>query len=132
MAQFLRKISGGKMKSFDAATGSAGDIAETSFSAANNQATPVDVTGLLFANASVSSAKIFLSVDIQATADLYEMFELKAVQKNSGWDLSVQSVGDSTNVVFSITSSGQIQYTSASEAGFSSSTFRFRAITTSK
>ena len=40
-------------------------------------------------------------------------------------------IGDTTGVVFSITSAGQIQYTSTNLAGWSSSSFHYRALTTS-
>lgn len=61
--------------------GSAGDINETSFSAANNQASPANVTGLAFANATVRSFSALVSVYIDATTDLYEVFKLLGIQK---------------------------------------------------
>jgi len=111
--------------------GSAGDISETSFAAANNQAAAANVTGLAFANGVVRSFKALVSVEIDATADLYESYELMGIQKGSGWDMSIESVGDESNIVFSITSAGQVQYTSANEAGFVSNSIKFRADTTS-
>lgn len=45
--------------------------------------------------------------------------------------MSIEATGDNTNITFSITSSGQVQYTSANEVGFVSNTIRFKAITTS-
>jgi len=110
--------------------GSAGDINETSFSAANNQASPANVTGLAFANATVRSFKALVSVTIDATSDLFEAFELMAVQKGATWDMTISSVGDDSGVVFSITNSGQIQYTSTNITGFVSNTIKFKAYTT--
>ncbi len=43
---------------------------------ADGQALSADVTGLAFANASVRSFKALVSVEIDATADLFEAFEL--------------------------------------------------------
>jgi hypothetical protein len=40
-------------------------------------------------------------------------------------------VGDESGIVLSITSGGQVQYTSASYAGFVSGAIKFRAETTS-
>jgi hypothetical protein len=108
-----------------------GDIKETSFSAANNQITAANVTGLAFANATVRSFRAQISVVIDATADLYETFVLTGIQKGASWDMSIESVGDESNIVFSITAAGQVQYTSGNEAGFVSSTMKFRADTTS-
>lgn len=111
--------------------GSAGDISETSFSAANNQGTAANVTGLAFANGTVRSFKALVSVYIDATTPLYETFELHGIQKGASWDMSVNSTGDASNIVFSISTAGQVKYTSGNEAGFVSNTMKFRAITTS-
>lgn len=109
----------------------AGDIVETSFSAANNQGAAANVTGLLFANASVRSAEILLSVAVDATSDLFEQFKLYAIQKTASWEMSATTVGDASGFTFSITTSGQVQYTSGNYTGFVSATLKFRAITTS-
>lgn len=113
------------------AVGSAGDIQETSFSAANNQVSAANVTGLLFPNATVRSFEAHVSVIIDATADLYEKFRLEGIQKGASWDMFVVSVGDDSGIVFTIDSSGQVQYTSASSAGFVANTMKFRALTLS-
>lgn len=110
---------------------SVGDISETSFSGANNQAAAADVTGFAFANGTVRSFSAHVSILVDATADLYETYQIEGIQKAAGWDISQSSTGDDSNVNFSITSAGQIQYTSDNYAGFSSLTIKFRAITTS-
>lgn len=111
-------------------TSSTGDIFETSFSAANNQAAATNVTGLAFANGVVRSFKALVSVTIVATANLYEVFELVAIQKGSSWDMAISSTGDDSGIVFSITTAGQVQYTSTNVTGFTSDTMKFRAIST--
>lgn len=110
---------------------SAGDINETSFSMANNQASPADVTGFAFANGVARSFKALASVEIDATADLYEVFDIQAVQKGATWDLAAVSTGDNSGVTFSITNAGQVQYASGNSAGFVAGLIKFRAITTS-
>jgi hypothetical protein len=110
---------------------SAGDIDETSFSLANNQSSPTNVTGLSFNNAVVRSFEAQVSVVIDATADLYEVFTLQGIQKGSQWDISSSSTGDTSGINFTITAGGQVQYTSDNYAGFSSGTMKFRALTTS-
>jgi hypothetical protein len=107
------------------------DILETSFSAANDQTTPADVTGLAFSSSSVRGFEALVTVAIDATSDRFETFHLLGVNKGSGFDMSVTSVGDDSGVVFSITPSGQVQYTSTDVAGFVSNTVKFRARTTS-
>lgn len=113
------------------AQASAGDIAETSFSGANNQAVAANVTGLAFANGTVRSFKVHGSIVVDADSDLYEEFELHGIQRGADWVMDDQRTGDDSSVVFSITAAGQIQYTSASYTGFVSLTIKFRAITTS-
>lgn len=104
-----------------------GDIQHTSATLLNNQAAAVNVTGLAFANATVRSFECLISTTISATSPLYESFKLHGVQKGSSWSMSVTSVGDDSGVVFSITTAGQVQYTSSSYAGFTAGTFKFRA-----
>ncbi len=110
--------------------GSANDIPETSFSGANNQASAANVTGLAFANANVRSFEALVSVTIDATSDLFEVFKLHGVQRGADWILSYDSSGDTSEIVFSITNAGQVQYTSGNYSGFSSLAMKFRAITT--
>jgi|GEM_PF-5489955 hypothetical protein len=110
--------------------GSANDIQEDSFAIANNQVSAANVTGLAFA-ANVRSFKALVSVEIDATLDLFETFELVGIKKGAGFEMAQSAVGDESGIVFTITSGGQVQYTSSNYAGFVSGTIRFRAITTS-
>lgn len=82
---------------------------------ANNQVTPVDVTGFVVANS--LSSKYLVGVYREATANLYESLELLVVKKGSSYQISVTGVGDESGVALSITTAGQIQYTSTSVAG---------------
>ena len=111
--------------------GPAGDIGETSFSAANNQSAAANVTGFSFSNSVVRSFSAHVSVFRDATSDLYESINILGVQKGSDWDISISRVGDDSGIEFTITTSGQIQYTSTNLAGHVASTIKFRAETTS-
>jgi hypothetical protein len=113
-------------------TPSTGDIqAEMTFSAGNNVTSPANVTGFAFGNGIVRSFKAIVSVSLVATSNLYETFELLGIQTASGWSLSSGSLGDKSDIKFTITSSGQVQYTSGNKSGFVSNTIKFRATTTS-
>lgn len=107
------------------------DIAETSFIGANNVSSATNVTGFAFSNAAVRSFTALASVTVIATSSLYEEFQIVGIQKGSSWDISISNTGDVSNVLLTITTAGQIQYTSPSFAGFTSLTIKFRAITTS-
>lgn len=110
--------------------GLASDIEQTSFSITNNQNSAANVTGLSFAAASVRSFNALVTVSIDATADLFETFELIGTNKSGSFEMSISSTGDDSGVIFSITAAGQIQYTSSNYLGFVSGTIKFRAITT--
>jgi hypothetical protein len=99
-----------------------GDIALTSFTAANNQASAANVTGLAFANGTVRAFTSIVSITRGAT---YASYTLEGIQKASSWDLNQNYVGDVTGITFTITSAGQIQYTSTNTG--STATIKFRA-----
>jgi len=113
------------------ARASVGDISETIFLMSNNQASAADVTDLAFANGSVRSFRAFVSIEIDADTDLFEVVTLTGVQSSSSWLMTVDAVGDDSLVDFSITTSGQVQYTSGNYTNFVSGSLKFRAETTS-
>ena len=110
---------------------SSGDINETSFSLANNQASLTNVTGLTFANGTVRGAKVQYSIFVDATSNLYESGELELIQRGTNWVVSRENTGDDSLVDFDVTTAGQVQYTTPLYAGFTSATMKFRATTTS-
>lgn len=103
-----------------------GDIGQTSFTAADNQAAAADVTGFLFSNASVRSFDALISIVRSST---YEVIRIQGIQKAASWEISQSYTGDVTGITFSITNAGQVQYTSTSTG--STATIKFRAIVTS-
>jgi hypothetical protein len=114
-------------------TPSLGDIwSEISFAAANNVSSESDVTGLVFANATVRAFHVMLSVTIERSAggNLYTNFDLKGIQKGSSWVVNTSYIGDYSGIVFSITNAGQIQYTSTNQLSWTATTMKFRGHTT--
>src|SRR6202008_363636 len=97
-------------------------IALTSFTAADNQSSAADVTGFAFANASIRAFRALVSITRGST---YANYQLDGIQKASSWELSQSLVGDSTGITFTITTAGQIQYTSTSTGN--TATVKFRA-----
>lgn len=129
--QYLDGVTSGIQSQLDTKSiKSNGDIAETSFSAADDVSVAANVTGLAFAAGSVRSFKVLVSVALDATADLFEAFELIGINKGASFEMGGTSVGDDSGLTFSITSAGQIQYTSLAKAGFASNTVKFRAFVT--
>lgn len=128
-AAALRKVSRAEIVGAGAA--SAGDIAETSATLLNNQTTAQNVTGLVFDPLVVRSFEAQISVEIDATADLFEVFRLQGINKGGSFEMSIESTGDESGIVLTIVpSTGQVQYTSQDQAGFVSSRAAFRATTT--
>jgi hypothetical protein len=113
------------------AGGSAGDITEKSYTLSNSQVVPENITDFVFSNAVVRSFEAQVSIKIDATLDLFEEVVISGIQKGSDWDIAIKSVGDNTGVQFSITTVGQVQYTSPNFDGFVSGIVKFRAVTTS-
>jgi hypothetical protein len=105
---------------------SSGDIAETSFTAADNTAVAADVTSFTFANGTVRSFRALVSVVRDST---YAVYDIHGLQKAASWELYQDYIGDDTGLTFTITSAGQIQYTSTNTG--SGATVKFRAIVTS-
>jgi hypothetical protein len=102
------------------------NIYSGSFTSTNNQSISANVSGLLFPNASVSSFVINLTVNITTNSNnYYETFILEGTQTNSGWSLFSTNYGDNSGIVFSITSNGQIQYTSTNINNFTNGLFNF-------
>lgn len=103
-----------------------GDLSQTSFTAADNQSAAANVTGLAFANATVRSFVVQLSI-IRNTTDA--QYNLYGIQKSASWEMTQDFTGDDTGLAFTITSAGQVQYTSTSTG--STATVKFRAKVTS-
>lgn len=120
-----------ELRGLISAVGSAGDIDEQTFTITSPQATEANVTGFAFSASVVRGFKALVSIEIDATLGLFETIELIGVNKGGSFEMSQSGVGDESGVVLSITSAGQIQYTSASYAGFVSGRIKFRAQTTS-
>lgn len=101
--------------------------ANKSFSFTNNQSSAANVTGLLLDSSSERSAVIHYEIFRDGTADLYESGTLTAHYNGTDWDHVLSRIGNA-GVVFSITSGGQIQYTSTDNAGSSSETLTYQLI----
>lgn len=108
-----------------AISGTNGDIAHSTFTAADNQASPANVTGFAFANATTRSFSALVSIARGAT---FETREILGIQRGSDWVINERKAGDNTGVEFTITSAGQIQYTSTNTGN--TAAIAFRAITT--
>jgi hypothetical protein len=124
----------------DLDTGEAGvgAISETSFTIVNNQTSAADVTGLLFDGSLVEAARIEYSIYRNTTGvgavELAETGEIRLAYSPVAetWDMQRVAIGDA-GVTLTVTTLGQIQYTSSNLTGSpSASVMRFRARTLSQ
>jgi hypothetical protein len=110
------------------------DILPTNFNFSNNQVAPADVTGLSFPTASVVGVTIDYVITRDNGTKITEKGNLYAYQGETNWHLAQGNVlsdsptGD-VGILFSITSDGQVQYTSTNYAGQTSGIITFTAKT---
>lgn len=115
----------------------AGNLGETSFTVANNQVAAANVTGLAFAGgATVRSFfvdyEIYRNTTSTGATELSESGLLIGTYKPVAgtWEMVQAPVAGDAGVTLSITSGGQIQYTSTSITGTPASSFmKFKART---
>lgn len=104
------------------------DILLTTALLLNNQSTPANVSGLAFDTSEVLSVQIDYFIERQGSTTKVESGILSATFDGSDWKLTAESTSDA-GIDFTISASGQVQYTSNDLAGHTSSTVRFRAKT---
>ena len=110
-------------------TPNSGDIySSLSFTAANNQTSFANITGLVFSS-DVWGFDIYLASQLTTSnsSNLYCNFHIRGVNKGSSWEIIKTYVGDDTGIEFNITSSGQLQYTTPNYANFTQLVFKARA-----
>lgn len=96
------------------------NTSSNSFIDTTNIVTDQPITGLAISTA-YSGFRILMTVNVDATVDVSETFDLLGTSDGTNWTMSqnsVQSTGGNTNVTFTIDSSGQIKYTSTGNTGF--------------
>jgi hypothetical protein len=106
-------------------------ISEIKFEAANNQIIPQNVNRFKFSNNTKSfNGTLCISI-ISNNETLDCLYDIKGLRKSSGWVLCTSYIGDNVKIVFSITSDGQLQYTSSNINDWLSTIMKFRVLTTS-
>lgn len=108
---------------------SEGDVFESQSGLLESQS-GASVSGLSFDSLIVRSFSVLVSVEIDADADLHEEFEIHGINKGSSWEISYESTGDDSLVIFDIDNTGQVLYSSNLYTGFTSGSIKYRSITT--
>lgn len=97
------------------------DILTTNFALTNNQASATNVVGLSFDTSQVRSAIVSYSIYISTNSnELSECGNIYLTYKSASntWELA-QNYAGTSGVIFSITTAGQVQYTSSNVSGTS-------------
>lgn len=103
------------------------DLLSGSFAAANNVASASDVTGLDLS--SQLAARVELSARLDATVNDFMLYTLEIYAVDSDYVIVQSQAGPNTlNIDFTITTGGQVQYTSDNYAGFVSLDFTWKII----
>jgi hypothetical protein len=98
-------------------------IQRTVFTGVQN-ANSQDVTGFLIP-ASREAFEAIVMVKVEATTNLFQLFTIRGY-KDGNWVLAQSYHGDNSLVSFSMTASGQLQYSSGNYAGFVDLTITFK------
>lgn len=106
-------------------------ITEILFQAANNITTPQNVDKFIFSSSSKSFNSTVCVSTVTTTTPSDRLYDIKGLRRSTGWTLYTSFVGDSVGIIFSITSLGQMQYTSTNVINWISTTIKFKALTTS-
>jgi len=107
-----------------------GDIySQLTTSINNNQASVANVTNLLFNPSNTRSFVTYVTVEVVATTSYYSLYTLQGVYNGSAWYFTSSYIGDNPSITFTITSGGQVQYTTPNYTGFTSATLKCRATT---
>jgi hypothetical protein len=97
------------------------------FTAANN-ITSQNIPSINYSGSSVWGYDVYLSARLTATTNLYSNYHIRAVNKETSWELVSNYVGDSI-LSFNITNDGQLQYSTTNFTGFSSLIFKYKVFT---
>lgn len=98
-----------------------------SFVASNNVSSPADVTGLSFANTDIRyfEAKVIVTISVSVGSNQDIVYTLRGNQNDATWDIYIDSIGDTSTITFTLTNTGQVQYTSTNVSNFTSSIMRY-------
>ena len=88
-------------------------------------ASSVDLTGFLVLGGTYRSFEGIITVEIDATSDIFEQYNVEGIYTAGDWTVNVSSIGDDTLTSVDMNSSGQMQYNSNTYVGFSSGSISY-------
>ena len=104
------------------------NLSENIFYALNNVSTPTNIDSFYFQIDTVKAFSSTICITVLTISDEYDSYiELKGLRKRSQWILNKQYIGYNTEIQFSITDNGQIQYTSPNILNWISTIIKFKS-----
>lgn len=109
------------------------DLAETSYSKTSGVTgalTNEIITGFIFPEANVRAFDGLIYVQIDTTADLWQVMKITGIQKTTGtWLVEVSGAGDAGIIldISSVSSNGQMVYSIGADASRTAINMKFRA-----
>jgi hypothetical protein len=97
------------------------------FTAANNQ-TLQPITNLGFTS-DTWGFDVYLTARVQSSVNQFCNYHIRGINKVSTWSISYSATGDNMGLVFDISTSGNLLYSSPNYSSFVSLIFKFKAIT---
>jgi len=100
----------------------------STFLAANNVSSPTNITGLIFDSNNIRSFQATISVAIirSSGGNLYENISVEGhYTETNGWVIYTSNIGDVSGINLSITSMGQLRYTSSNITNWNSTSLRY-------
>jgi hypothetical protein len=98
-----------------------------SFAAANNVVSATDIAGFLLANSVFGSFTSSINVKlVTLTQSLNAQYYIEGTQTSLGWIINDSIFGDDVGITFTITSNGQLQYTSVNQTNWISTTINYQ------
>jgi hypothetical protein len=97
------------------------------FTAANNQ-TLQPITNLGFTS-DTWGFDVYLTARVQSSVNQFCNYHIRGINKVSTWSISYSATGDNMGLVFDISTSGNLLYSSPNYSSFVSLIFKFKEIT---
>jgi len=103
------------------------------FTGANNVVTPANITGVAFSSSVTRSFNLDLSIAVfrSVGGNSFAQYTIGGMYNDLGWQIDPHYIGDNTGITFSITSGGQLQYTSTNLSNWLSTTMNYNIRTIS-
>ena len=79
-------------------------------------------------NSTIFGVTIYLGITLITSGNLFAFYTITLINKSTSWEIASSSIGDDTSIQFTIDNSGNVLYTTPNYSGFTSLTFKYKAV----